>query len=179
MSITGEIILLVIIFCLLFRVLNLKNENTKLKEKLLERNIFVIESLKTLENVGEYYIDGDADPLPVDGYTVVYHKKNGRLKWENFHKFYIPEKSIRGHELHEILLEFDVLNRNYLDFLIKHCQLIPNNWPTFIPFWGTVYCQISSGHCFIKCLVRRDSIYVVEKRWLNSYFDANMPAILK
>lgn len=171
----------VIILLLLVKIICFKNDNDDLRKKLAKKNVFVIEPLLKV-NV-DYYIDGDADPLPEAGCFVTYHKKNGQLKWIGVGRFYANYEPIRGHELHEKLheeiVEQEVLNRNYLEFLIKHRNLIPHNWPLVIPFWGTVYREIISSKCFVKCLVRRDGIYMVENRYLDTDFDVSMPAIIK
>lgn len=165
------------------KVINLENVNEELRIKITKRSLFIINSSVALEKLEQYYIDGDASPVSIDGCFVAYHKKNGRLKWKGSGKFYTSKESVRGHDLYQYLQEelfgLEVLNRNYLDFLLKHSELIPQNWPPFIAFWGTVYRQSLDGRCFINCLVKRDGVYQVEKHWLDSFFDENMPAILK
>lgn len=180
MELGGYIIVSCAVVYLLFRVFNLQGIVKELRMELMEHNVFAIEPL--LETKTEFIIDGDAEALPVAGCMIAYHQKNGQLKWTGAGKFYINKESIRGHELHEKLLpeyfDYEVLNRNYLDFLVKNQDIIPKNWPLLIPFFGTVYRQLSDGRCFVKCLSRRDGIYMVENRYLDTDF-ASIPAILK
>lgn len=177
----GWVIIGFVILVLLIKLANLRSINKSLRMEIMEMNIFTITPLTEVKE--KHFIDGDADPLSIDGCTVVYHQKNGRLEWTGSGRFYANKEPIRGHELHEKLheegFEQDVLNRNYFDFMIKHLELIPYNWPTCIPFWGTVYRRASDNRCFIKCLSRRDGIYVAEYRWLDTEFNSTMPAIVK
>ncbi|OHA68167.1 MAG: hypothetical protein A3B24_01200 [Candidatus Wildermuthbacteria bacterium RIFCSPLOWO2_01_FULL_48_16] len=92
--------------------------------------------------LNEYVIDCDADPVELDGWTVVRHVKGGRYVW-NPHRIILyvsPKRAVTGHQLREDLQVVPVLNVCVLDFLLAHPALIPQEWKgKFVCFYGTVY----------------------------------------
>ncbi len=175
------VIVCVVVVGLLLKIADLQGLLKELRKKLIEGDIFIIEPL--LETRKGFIIDGDADALKIADCVVIYHQKNGQMEWTGVGKFYTIKEPINGHKIHEKLhpeaSDQEVLNRNYLDFLVKNQELIPSNWPLIIPFFGTVYRELNSGRCFVKCLSRRDGIYMSEKHYLDTEFDCRMGVILK
>jgi hypothetical protein len=185
----GLLVLIVVVVFLFFKNKSLKEENTYLKEDLKESESLIAEELTALETFGQYYVDGNSEPLEFEGFTVVSHRKNGLWKWNPNTSFYLSEKqkdknnethgTIKGCQLYQEIAKQDVLNGNTLDFLLTHQTLIPRDWPFPLPFWGTVYRRNSDGQCFVRCLVYylSDS-YGSKLDWLGAYFGPEQPAIL-
>ncbi len=182
MEISGIIIIILVItvFYLFIKATNLEIINQEFQKKNMKKNFFVLEQVLSIDE--DYYVDGDDGPLIIPNCVIAYHRDFPKVKWTGDVRFYASREPIRGHQLHEKLhldSSLEVLNGNFLDFLIKHPELIPANWPTFISFFGTVYRQISDGRCFVRCLVKKNDNYVVENHWLDANFDAIMPVIIK
>lgn len=96
----------------------------------------------------KYKIDCDAAPFLPEGRTVEEHQKGGQMEWDKKAQakaLYLSEnqkdgKIIGGEDLRKELAGKPVLNANVLDFLLKHPELIPEEWKgKKVFFWGTIY----------------------------------------
>jgi len=131
----------------------------------------VLKGLAQIVNV-KHVIDCDADPFLPEGWKVESHKKGGQLEWDptkvRLHLSSSQQngKSIEGNELRKELENESVLNANVLDFLLKHPELIPEEWKgKYVFFWGTVY-RRSDGDLYVRCLYRSDGRWRWDDRWL-------------
>lgn len=175
------VIVCVVVVGLLLKIADLQGLLKELRKELINQRIetfgFPSSSAK------EYVIDCDAEAFSIPGCVVIFHQKNGKLKWTGIGRFYATKEPIKGVKLREQLYseEFgqEVLNGNYLDFLKDNQYLIPNDWPLVIPFFGTVYRKLENGRCFVRCLTRRDGIYATQNQYLDAEFDCRMKVILK
>jgi hypothetical protein len=183
------VVLLIVIIVLLFIITNLKNDKEELKESLRKREELIKKELNALECCGQYYVDCDANPLDIKGFTVVSHKQTGLWKFNPYPNFYLSEKqkdknnethgTIKGCDLYQELVNQNIANANILDFLLAHPQLISETWLLPLPFWGTVYRDNKTGQCFVRCLIHYlDGEYGDTMHWLGAYLNANEPAIL-
>lgn len=112
--------------------------------------------------VVKHIIDCDAEPflpeiLP-ERWEVESHKKGGSLEWNptkvRLHLSPSQQggKCIKGNRLRKELENEPVLNANVLDFLIKHPELIPEEWKDkCVFFWGTIY-RNSGGLLYVRFL---------------------------
>lgn len=183
------VVLFIAVIVLLFINKNLRNDKKDLKESLRKREELIKKELSVLESCGQHYVDCDADPLEIKGFTVVSHKQTGLWKFNPYPNFYLSEKqkdsknethgTIKGCELYQELTDQNVANANVLDFLLAHPQLISESWLFPLPFWGTIYRDNKTGQCFVRCLIHYlGGEYGYAMHWLGAYFNANEPAIL-
>jgi hypothetical protein len=105
-----------------------------------------------------HVIDCDAGPFIPEGCKVEEHQKGGILKWtESLIGLYLDSgqengKCIGGDDLRKVLKNQKVLNANVLDFLLKHPELIPEEWKgKAVFFWGTIY-RDSDGYLCVRYL---------------------------
>ena len=145
-----------------------------------------------------HIIDGNADPFTPNGWSIEKHEKCGLMKLEGRgDDLYLNEKKIVlflskkqqwgkhavGHELREELSGKKVLNGNVLDYLIAHCELIPESWKKdengnirYIFFWGTIYISSSGGLC-VRYL-DLDGRWSRDYDWLGRDWGGHSPAAL-
>ena len=179
----------VVIVFLFFKNISLRKERKELKEALKRREESIKKESSVLESFGQYYVDCDADPLEIEGYTVISHKQIGLWKFNPCPAFYLSEiqkdknnkthGTIRGCELYQEITDKNVLNGNVLDFLLLHPGLIPKEWLLPLPFWGSIYMENKTGQCFVRCLVHYlDGVYGHSMHWLGAYLSPEQPAIL-
>lgn len=115
-------------------------------------------------HISEHLIDSDADPFIPEGFSLHEHKKGGIWKWNPFIFLYLSEDQQRGiyvvgYDLYDKeLAAKGVLNANILDYLLKHQELIPENWKSHvIYFWGTIYRDSVDDELCVRCLHWNDS----------------------
>ena len=85
---------------------------------------------------------------------------------------------IRGTELREELKGKPVLNANVLDYLLKHPELIPEEWKgKAVFFWGTIY-RDSRGNLCVRCLYWDGSRWYWSHNWLDDFWLADNLALL-
>ncbi len=130
----------------------------------------------------EYFIDCDADPFLPDGWKVEEHQKGGIFKWtESLIGLHLDRgqqngKCIGGHDLRKALQTRKVLNANVLDFLLKHSELIPEEWKgKAVFFWGTVY-RYPGGSCCVLYLYWDDGQWHWSVDWLGSGWNRRRPS---
>lgn len=105
----------------------------------------------------KHIINTDKKPFCPNGWEVVEHRKAGKLEWnpEKVRLHSEPEQEkgyLNGNTLRERLKDKPVLNANVLDYLLKHTELIPEDWKDkYVYFWGTIY-RDSGGHLSVRCL---------------------------
>jgi len=106
----------------------------------------------------KHIIDCDADPFIPDGWTVVEHKKAGKLEWHlKKVALYLSERQkncgrIQGHALRQEIEGQPVMNACVLDFLLAHKELIPDEWEANnVLFWGTIY-RDPNGYLYVRGL---------------------------
>ena len=188
---------ILVVICLVFFILivallvfnkTLRSEKKELKTELKKREALIKKELLALESYGQYYVDCDAYPLEIKGFTVISHKQIGLWKFNPDTSFYLSEKqnkdngahgTIKGCELYQELVDKNVLNGNALDFLLEHPLLIPKDWNFPMPFWGTIYRNNQNGQCYVRCLIcYLGGEYGYVMHWLGAYLVAGEAAIL-
>lgn len=124
----------------------------------------------------EHIIDCDISPrIPKGGFVpndlqVWSHKKSGKLEFNlsNLELYVSKEQQAKKDDVltgENLLDEINsenkkTLNANVLDYLLENKYLIPSKWKKygndkgirFILFWGTVYCDPSTGDLFVRYL---------------------------
>jgi hypothetical protein len=138
----------------------------------------------------KYIIDCDVPPFIPDGWGVEKHEKGGEFEWNPEKvKFYISKKQqnrgcIEGNKLRKELENKSTLNANVLDWLLKHTDLIPENWKKdkngntrYIFFWGTIY-RRPDGYLFVRHLYWYDGQWNWSYNWLGHVWRGNDPALL-
>ncbi len=130
----------------------------------------------------KHVIDCDVDPFVPEGWTVESHKKSGLFKWDASKiELYLSKnqqrsKYIQGNKLREELAQKPTLNANVLDYLLKHPELIPEEWKgKAIFFWGTIY-RGSGGYPGVRYLGWHGSHWDWRYYWLSNNFSSNDPA---
>jgi hypothetical protein len=116
-----------------------------------------IEELKRfLLSYREYLVDCDASPFIPQGWTVESHQRSGQFKLgRKSVTFYLSEQQKKGSVIsgHEFLKELSgkaVLNANVLDELLKHPEIIPEEWKDKnVFFWGTIYRRSRGDLCVL------------------------------
>lgn len=168
-----------------FMDVSLKTKNKDLKRFLKDRDSVIKELLSSLEAFGVYHIDGDAEPIEIEGYTVYSHKKNGLTKFDlSSFSFYVPDeqndRGMSGHSLHEEIIDKNVANDIFLDFLLSHQNLIPKSWPEEVVFWGTIRCKDVDKETkyYVRSLVYSEGVYKSKIKEVDSFFDKNQPAMI-
>lgn len=118
----------------------------------------------------------DADPFVPMDLEVAEHQQGGQFEWnpDKIELYFCDEQKncveIDGHELRQKLEERLVPNANVLDYLLKHPQLIPDEWKEkWIYFWGTIY-RGSDGSLYVRCL----SCYKNQWSWRSVWLDTDL-----
>jgi len=133
--------------------------------------------------VKKHLIDCDAPPSVPDGWEVVEHKPGGKLEFDpaKIELYLCAEQkqgSIEGHELRKKLEGKPVLNACVLDYLLKHQELISEEWKDkYIFFWGTIY-RSPGGDLCVRCLVWYGDEWHWGDGWLGSQWSGVDPAVL-
>lgn len=103
-------------------------------------------------------IDCDKKPkIPYKGWTIESHKKGGKLEWnpDEIELYLDPAQKggyIEGNDLRKKLDGVTVLNACVLDYLLKHQELIPEEWKEkYVYFWGTIF-RHAGGRLFVEYL---------------------------
>lgn len=144
----------------------------------------IIELLeKTGRKQESHIIDCDAPAKIPEGYdwTIEEHKKGGKITWDSSKvSLYLSEEQkdeyITGYKLRKELKEQIVLNVNVLDFLLKHTELIPEDWKNkHIYFWGTIY-HDSEGDLCVRSLCFGGGKWNWGYDWLDSRWSNDNPA---
>ena len=106
----------------------------------------------------KHIIDCDASPFVLDdSWSIEEHRQGGQLEWDIKNiSLYLTESqetgSVARHELRKEFIDKPVLNTCVLDYLLKKCHLIPEEWKgKAILFWGTIYCRPDGVLC-VLCL---------------------------
>jgi hypothetical protein len=169
-----------------FRRANYTNAEIK---KLSEGNILaqVRNVLKGVSIISpmSHVIDCDANPYIPNNWKVEEHQKGGMWQWDlkrvslYFSKSQKKEKTIIGNDLRKELQGKPVLNANVLDYLLKHPELIPEEWKNqYIFFWGTIY-RGSGGSLCVRYLGWRGDRWSWGCHWLGSGWNSTNPAVLR
>ncbi len=129
-----------------------------------------------------HVIDCCADPFLPEGWKVEEHQKGVPIKWtESLVTLYIADdqkdgKWMKGDVLREVLKSQRVLNANVLDFLLKHPELIPEEWKTQrVYFWGTIY-RDSDGDLYVRFLCWYGDGWFWRYDWLGVDWGVSYPA---
>ncbi len=135
--------------------------------------------------LGSHQIDCDSDPFVPKNWKVESHTKGGTLIWDpsklklHFSPNQQNGKVIEGHKLRKELENEPVLNANVLDYLLKHPELIPEDWEEkYIFFWGTIY-RDSDGDLCVRCLDWDDGRWYWDCFWLGGDWGASFPAVVR
>lgn len=132
----------------------------------------------------EHLIDCDADPFVPSGWRVEEHRKGGQIKFDLAKiELYLSKnqqngKVINGNKLRKELEDKPVLNANALDYLLKHPELIPEEWKgKYIFFWGTIY-RYSDGDLIIRYLDWSGDRWYWSWGWFDDDWNDGSPAAL-
>lgn len=132
----------------------------------------------------EHVINLDATPFVPEGWKVEKRQKGGQFRWDTRQvELWLAEGQknggcLNGNKLREELTNKSVLNANVLDYLLKHPELIPEEWKSkYVFFWGTIYCN-SVGHLCVRCLDWRGVRWGWSYGWLGHDWDDDRPAAL-
>ncbi len=128
--------------------------------------------------VVKHVIDCDADPFLPEGWKVESHKKGGSLEWDptKVRLHLSPNqqngKCIVGNKLRKELESEPVFNANVLDFLLKHPELILEEWKgKYVYFWGTIF-RDSDGYLHVRYLSWLDGRWDWFFHWLgDAWYD--------
>jgi hypothetical protein len=130
----------------------------------------------------KHIIDCDKKPnIPFSGWTVESHKKQGKLAWDPSKiELYFSEKQktgvILGNDLRKELEDKPVLNASVLDYLLKHQDLIPEEWKgKYVYFWGTIF-RDALGGLFVGCLYWNGGTWNWNYNWLDNDWNEDGPA---
>jgi len=131
----------------------------------------------------KHLIDCDTLPFIPEGWEVVEHQKGGTFEWDPSKvELYLcaeqQEGSIEGHELRKKLEGKPVMNACLLDYLLKHPELIPEEWKgKYVFFWGTIYLE-PIGDLFVRCLYWGGGGWDWDGFWLGNPWRGSNPAAL-
>jgi hypothetical protein len=132
-----------------------------------------------------HIIDCDADPLIPNGWKIEEHQKGGVWQWDvNKLSLYLSKlqkngNTINGNDLRKELKNKSVLNANVLDYLLKHPELIPEEWKDKVVFfWGTIY-RGSDGRLCVRDLRWRGGCWRWYDYWLDVGWDSANPAAVR
>ena len=139
---------------------------------------------KAVIQVTKHVIDCDANPHVPDGWKVESHRKHGSLEWDltKIQLYLSPEqqgeKRIEGNKLRKELENQPVLNANVLDYLLKHPELIPEEWKKqYTFFWGTIY-RNSAGNLCVRYLYWGGWSWRWGYGWLGSDWRVSHPSVV-
>lgn len=129
-------------------------------------------------------IDLDADPFVPGTWKVKKHQKGGQLVWSPEKvKLYLSshqkgEKYIEGNKLRKELECERVMNANLLDYLLKHQELIPEEWKgQTVFFWGTIYRDLYDN-LYVRGLYFDDGRWYWRYGWLDYDWSVSGPAVV-
>ena len=138
----------------------------------------------------EHLIDCDSDPFVPNGWKVEEHQKGGAFKFDAAQvQLYLDKGQqkggyIEGNKLRKLLAGKPVLNANVLDYLLKHPELIPDDWKKdssgntrYIFFWGSIY-RSSGGYLCVRYLCWGGGRWRWGARWLGDVWSGDGPAAL-
>ena len=154
-----------------------------------------------MSELSEHLIDLDAEPFIPEGWEVPEgcHIKGGRWKFNPKEvEFYLSKeqkkcrtikgKKREGNRLRKRLKGKSVFNANLLDYLLKHPDLISEDWKKdededirHIFFWGTIY-RDPRGYLYVRFLYWDDiwnDCWDSHFNWLGNYFNDNSPAAVR
>ena len=130
----------------------------------------------------QHLIDCDATPFCPEGWSVESHWQSGQLEWNPIKvQLYLSNKQvgskvIEGNKLRKELAGKNVLNANVLDYLLKHPELIPDEYKgKAVFFWGTIY-RNADGGLFVRYLYWVGSQWHWYCSWLGYGFSDGGPA---
>lgn len=127
-----------------------------------------------------YLVDGDADPFCSPNWTVVSHRKMGKVVFDPSKlDLYLAEGqksgSVNGYKLRDEIEGLDgVLNANWLEFFLANTHLIPEAW-NIVVFWGTIY-RGGRGFLIVRYLFRNGEAWDWDCFWLGNGFLGSFPA---
>ncbi len=177
----------VVIFSLLFLFFlsltdkGLQIKNKKIKKELQERTESVNFLIEKLKDFGVRFIDLDANPKEIEDRKVYKNIKGGLKEW-NPEMFYIhislTDEAVKGCDLYEELKNLKIANDNLLDFFLENQELIPDDFPEEVFFWGTIrICP--EGHFYVRALKRaHHGVYGFCIKRVNSLFKAGTASII-
>lgn len=138
-----------------------------------------------------HIVDCDAMPEILSDWQKEEHRKGGSVKLEHREgKLYangqevirfLSEKQkdgkvVGGHELRKELKDKPVLNACILDYLLKHPELIPEEWKKGVTyFWGTIF-RDSDGSLCVACLDWNGDRWIWNYHWLGDDWYDDEPA---
>ena len=133
--------------------------------------------------MSNHIVNSDAKPFTREGWSVDEHRKSGQIDLSTIAlDLWLAEgqksRYIEGHRLHMLLNNEAVLNATVLDHLLKHPELIPEEWygqDKFVFFWGTIY-RSPSGRLFVRCLTGLNGKWSSVPDWLGNYWSSARPA---
>jgi len=145
-------------------------------------------------NEGEHIVDCDAMPEILSDWQKEEHRKMGKVKLEKRDgKLYANGQEvvrhlsknqkngimIGGHKLRQELVDMKgkiFLNACILDYLLKHPELIPEEWKKGVTyFWGTIF-RRSDGSLFVADLRWFGGGWGWDDRWLDYAWGDDEPA---
>jgi hypothetical protein len=118
-------------------------------------------------------------PIIPKGYdwTVDYH--NNITEIPKLMKLHLEPEQEKGYLRGEVLakcLKEKALNGNHLDYLLKHTELIPDEWKAnWVYFWGTIY-RNAGGGIFVRCLDWDGDRWNWNYGWFDDDWDGDDPA---
>lgn len=138
-----------------------------------------------------HVVDCDIAPEIFSDWQKEEHRKMGKVKLENrdgklyangqevvrfLSKKQKDGKVIEGHKLRQEFKSKPTLNACILDYLLKHSELIPEEWKTGLTyFWGTIF-RRSDGDLFVVYLCWHGSSWVWRCGWLGLGWVGSEPA---
>ena len=128
-------------------------------------------------------VDLDANPRCPAGWSVVEHRKGGKIHPAMIVGLYrsqqqLGRKRIVGSELRKELADKPVLNANLLDFYLANPDQIPGHWKgKRVFFWGTIY-RDSDGQECVRYLYLLDGQWAEYWRWLIYPWESGLPALV-
>jgi len=128
-----------------------------------------------------HHINTSLSPHCPKDWKVVEHQSLREIEWDSTKvELYLDPKQqsglINGHQLRKNLKGKRVLNTTALDYLLKHPELIPEEWKDkSIFFWGTIYSGSDGGLC-VRGLHWNGDRWVRGCGWLDYGFDDLSPA---
>jgi len=113
------------------------------------------------------------------------HKENGVFYWDpkKVRLFVAKDQeldTVSSGKLQKIFKEknINVLNSNLLFFLVKHQELIPEDWrDEVVVFWGTIY-KAKGDRFYVLTLEWQIDRYAISYMWINDYFGKHEPTAI-
>lgn len=174
------LVLLVIILILIISNNEHKRKLKKVMQILHHKEEFIKNEAKILEANGEYFVDGDAKPLEIEGYTAVFHNRNGLWRF-SFDRILPLKKDglISGNQINQ-LVKKKALNGNLIDFLLQHNEFLTDDLPDVLHCFGTIYARQEDNKLFVRVLLKCGGChYSASLRPLNTSFKHKEILVLK